>query len=85
MNTSAATGPKPELALMTELRGLDTREQFAATLHFTTEQFISQGGTPEDAAYFLISAARAVLDQESEFSPDTLLAREYLHAGLELL
>lgn len=87
MNTSATVCPVSDsaLAVKSELHGLDTREQFAATLHLTTEQFIAEGGTREDAAYFLIAAARAALEQKPEFSPDTLLAREYLQAGLELL
>ena len=85
MNTSACTTSDFALLAKTELRGLDTREQFAATLHLTAEQYIDQGVTSEDAAYFLISAARTVLDQKNEFSSNAVLAREYLIAALELL
>lgn len=87
MNIAATDCLPLELALTvsTELRGLDTREQFAATLHLTTDQYLSQNGTPEDAAYFLIAAARSALDQKAEFSPNAVLAKEYLQAALELL
>lgn len=87
MNTSACACTPSDFALLVkaEFRGLDTREQFAATLHLTAEQFMEQGVSSEDAAYFLLSAARSTLEEKTEFSANTLLAREYLQAALELL
>lgn len=85
MKTSTAFSSALDLAQSHDLRGLDTREQYAATLHHTTEQYLEQGGATEDAAYFLIAAARAALENKPEFSTNAALAREYLQAALELL
>jgi|GEM_PF-4519252 len=86
MNTSEATCVLDRVQTReTDLSGLDPREQFAATLHLTTEHYVEHGGTAEDAAYFLLAAARSALERKPDFSANTALAREYLQAALELL
>ena len=66
-----------------EFSELDAREQFAVSLHHLTENAIANGVSAEDAAYFLLSAAREALDRKEEFSSDSLLAREYIQAAVE--
>lgn len=68
-----------------EFSELDAREQFAVTLHQLTEDAVANGLPREDAAYFLLSAAREALDRKEEFSSDALLAREYIQAAVESL
>ena len=87
MNTSAIADLAPELSsvMRAEFRGLDAKEQFAATLHLATEHYGQQGVSSTDSAYFLMSAARAALQENAEFSANARLAREYLQAALELI
>lgn len=87
MKTSAISDLAPELSpgLRAEFRGLDPKEQFAATIHIATEHYTEQGVTSVDTAYFLMSAARAALQDNAEFSANARLAREYLQAALELI
>ncbi len=87
MNTTVVSSIAQDTACTqdADLRGLDSRERFAAFLHAQTEQCISEGMSSEDAAYFLISAAQAALDQKPDFATDATLAREYLQAARELL
>lgn len=87
MKTSAIAdlAPEPFSGMRAEFRGLDAKEQFAATIHIAREHYTAQGVMPADTAYFLISAARAALDEKAEFSADARLAREYLQTALELL
>lgn len=87
MKTSAHAEIASDFApeLRSEFRGLDAKEQFAATIHLATEHYTAQGVTRADSAYFLMAAARAALEEQSEFSANARLAREYLQAALELV
>lgn len=71
--------------MSSELRGLTAEEQFAATLHLAIERFQAEGLQPRVEAYFLLSAARAAIDQSDRFSPTQSLAREYVDSALQLL
>jgi predicted RNA polymerase sigma factor len=87
MPSSNLSQKAPEFAsaMLADFRGLDAREQFAATLHLAIDHYTKEGVPSEDSAYFLIAAARAALDNSDRFSTNTRLAREYLQAALELL
>ena len=87
MKTSAIADLAPELSsvMRAEFRGLDAKEQFAATIHLASEHYQAEGVSPLDRAYFLMSAARASLEENAEYSANARLAREYLQAALELI